>query len=200
MKKNYLIQKIIVVIMVTIIWMIMIGYHLQNNQSIPPIQNGSGLVSSVSGCIVSQNTWTVRGQSMEPVIHSGDELDVLDNYYTCWGKPNRGDIIIFEDSATRWPYVKEIRALPWDHILINADGSMTIEWELLKNISGQLYKFTIHEQNFLSLYLQNWVLQNGAFFVFWENTGNSLDSRKIWWVNISSFISKVTGKNGGALR
>ena len=64
---------------------------------------------------------------MEPLISSGDELSVEDGYYRCGGTISRGDIVIIEDTATRGPYVKVVRALPGDAISIATGGTLTIE-------------------------------------------------------------------------
>lgn len=82
---------------------------------------------SQSGCIVTKKIDIVRGDSMEPMISSGDELDVLYGYYQCGGSVSRGDTIIFEDSATHGPYVKIVRALPGDRVHINTGGTLMIE-------------------------------------------------------------------------
>ncbi len=180
MKSQYLISALAVLIWGIFLYGI-IGHH-----------NGSYI--SPSGCLVTTIQETVRGVSMEPLIHDGDELDVLNNYYTCWGEISRWDVVILENSATHGPYVKVLRALPGDTVRINADGSVNIAWEIMKNSTGQIYIFDKNEQNFLSLYIHNDILQKDAYLVFWDNISSSRDSRKFGWVHVTSFLGKVVSK------
>ncbi len=129
-KKKLLKQKTIYCISIlSIIWSILLYRDLALTSSIEErSQDGAHTSPTVSsGCIVNHTLDTVRGMSMEPMLSSGDELSVLDGYYRCGGVISRGDIVIIEDTATRGPYVKRVRALPGDTIHIATGGTLTIE-------------------------------------------------------------------------
>jgi signal peptidase I len=141
--------------------------------------------------------YIVRWNSMSPIIEDGSTLEWIYDYYACpWNIPKRWDIIILEDSATKWPYVKMIWAVPWDHIGYTASGNLIINDRIFTNSNGVPYFFTQSELNFLNLYVHNDILQNDAYFVFGENTINSRDSRKIWALSKSAFKAKITKING----
>lgn len=142
-------------------------------------------------CLTHSTYYWVTGNSMEPLIQNGIDVNVIENYYTCSGKVSRWDIIVFE--LNKKPMIKIIKALPWDIIKFESQ-QMFINGEVMKNSVDEIYYFSQSEVNLLRAYLQNDTLQSGAFFVFWDNISNSLDSRKIWAVGIESFLAKVDRK------
>lgn len=70
----------------------------------------------------------------------------------------------------------------------------------MKNSQGEIYYFNTNECRFLSLYILQGKrtgdeltgkMQEGAYFIFGDNTTNSIDSRKIGAVGRDGFIGKV---------
>ena len=69
---------------------------------------------------------------MEPMIRDGAELTVDKSHYRCGNAVARGDVVIYESSATKGPVVKRVRALPGDGILLK-DGTLSVNGEILAN-------------------------------------------------------------------
>lgn len=140
--------------------------------------------------------YLVQWNSMSPLIEDGSTVKASIDYYTCnWNSPHRGDIVILEDSAVVWPYIKTIWAIPWDTISITEKGTLFIENKELRNTYWEIYFFTQNELNFMSIYIRDGKLQSDAYLVFWENIHNSRDSRKIWAISKSAFKAKVIEVN-----
>ncbi len=146
--------------------------------------------SEKNDCKTNEVLYTISWQSMEPLLKNSEQVKVLDNYYKCNQKVSRWDIIIYASSTTSWDIIKQIRALPWDIIKFE-NGNMFINGEILKNSIWEKYSFSDKEILLMIAYMQNWVLQDWAFFAFWDNLTNSIDSRKMWWLWINNFKAKV---------
>lgn len=127
---------------------------------------------------------------MQPLIQDQQSVIVEENYY-CNHEVQRWDIIIYESSSSNGPIIKQIKALPWDTINFK-NQNMYINWEKLQNSAWDTYQFKNEEIEYMNMYVQNWILQSWSFFAFWDNTIESIDSRKMWWLWKENFTWKVT--------
>lgn len=139
-------------------------------------------------CNTHKTYYWVTGSSMEPLIQNGEDVSVIENHYTCLKVVSRWDIVVFQ--LNNKPLIKIVKAIPGDIIKFESQ-QMFINAELMKNSHGEIYRFSPQEINLLKAYLQDDILQSWAFFVFWDNVSNSVDSRKVWAVGIESFQAKV---------
>jgi hypothetical protein len=143
-------------------------------------------------CKTKDIEYTINWNSMEPLLKDKSKVNVIDNYYKCWWKVSLWDTIIYNGYILENQIIKKVMALPWDKIIIDdKTGEMKINWNILKNSKKETYKFDKNEVNFLKLYINNWVLQDWAYYIFWDNIYNSIDSRKFWAVSIEWFTWKV---------
>lgn len=158
------------------------------------IENGEPeqkLLSQKKDCIEMKNL-QVEWNSMSPVIENGSRVQALMNYYQCRSElPKHGDIVILEDSALVWPYIKTIAAVPGDRVVFTLSGTLLREGSEIKNKSDEVYTFTQEEISFLSIYILDGKIRRDAYFVFWENMNHSRDSKKIGAVSLDSLKAKV---------
>lgn len=194
MKKNLIITFLIILNIVTLSF----SFYLWNennslSQKIKLLLPENKVVKSETkqNCTTKENYYNVDWVSMEPMIKNGEKIKVIENYYTCNSIVNRWDIIIYESFTTNWPIIKQVKVLPWDIVKFE-NNNMYINWEILINSVWEVYTFSQDEVKYMSMYIQeNSKLQNWAFFAFWDNIKNSIDSRKMWWLWINNFKAKV---------
>ena len=127
---------------------------------------------------------------MEPTVADGAEASSLGNYYRCGGKVARGDVVIYESSATKGPVIKRVRALPGDSVALRG-GTLTVNGEALANSAGVPYRFSSAESLMIGIYAPDGKLQDGAYLIFGDNVSNSTDSRKYGAVRAKDFLGKV---------
>jgi signal peptidase I len=151
---------------------------------------------------------TIRGDATgaEEATHDGDHIFV--ECYAYWfGKPQRGDIIVFwtagipDDQRKKYfirPnefYVKRIAGVPGDVISIQ-DGHLCNNGQLISQPQGLAgLKFPVQlaaSTPYLNNPMTNYKVHNGSYFVVGDNTTNSLDSRYYGAIDGGSIIGKVS--------
>jgi signal peptidase I len=135
---------------------------------------------------------------MEPAIHSGDHLIVnrlayghiafglldwlpLVNVGVRWGKPGRGDIIVFRSPVEDKELVKRVVGLPGETVII-ADGHVAIDGETLSE------PYAVG--NTACADICQWKVPDDAYFVLGDNRVISLDSRGGWFVPLGNVAGK----------
>lgn len=144
-----------------------------------------------TNCKTNETYYDIVWESMQPLIKNLAKVKVIENYYKCKSVVERGDIIIYETSATPGPIIKQVRALPNDIIKFDEIWKLYINWELLKNSVWQEYIFDEKQQSAINMYVREWKLQETSFLAFWDNVSNSDDSRRLWWLGLEYFKAKV---------
>lgn len=108
----------------------------------------------------------VEGNSMEPVVSSGERLLVNKLIYR-FALPQRGDIIVLKTGNNNPEYLKRIVGLPGEEVEIRKgltyiNGEILNEPYLKERMVGEYGPYTVPENN---------------VFVMGDNRNNSLDSR-----------------------
>lgn len=120
---------------------------------------------------VGQRT-RVSGQSMEPMLHDGDNL-IVDKISYHFKAPERFDIIVFpykyEENTY---YIKRIIGLPGETVQI-ADGYVYIDGEQL---TSDIYGAEVMES--AGIAAQPITLGADEYFVLGDNRNHSTDSRE----------------------
>lgn len=126
----------------------------------------------------------VSGKSMQPVIESGDTV-LLDKFTYHFTKPDRMDVIAFEDENSR-VFIKRIIGLPGERVKI-AGGEVYINGEVLKT-DTELPAISLP-----GLAEEEIILGKNEYFVLGDNPDTSEDSRfaEIGNVSIKRIIGKV---------
>lgn len=129
------------------------------------------LVFAVVVAIFFFQSVTMRENSMEPTISSGDKLFVNRLAYKVSG-PDRGDIVVFKTNASEDAalHIKRIIGLPGETIQIK-DGQILIDGETYKE--GKDFP-TISSPGLAESPV---TLSSGEYFVLGDNRNNSEDSR-----------------------
>ncbi|MGN0132652.1 MAG: signal peptidase I [Lachnospiraceae bacterium] len=126
---------------------------------------------------VGQRT-EVIGSSMEPTLSDGDNL-IVDKITYRMREPKRFEIIVFPyQYADDTYYIKRIIGLPGETVLIDEEGRIFINGELLEENYG---KEVIKDAGLAS---QEIVLADDEYFVMGDNRNDSADSRFISVGNI----------------
>ena len=113
----------------------------------------------------------VIGPSMEPTLHSEDNLIVEKVSYR-FHQPERFDVIVFPfQYAERTYYIKRIIGLPGETVQIDEDGNIYIDGEILKENYG---KEVIKNPG---LAAEPILLGQNEYFVLGDNRNDSSDSR-----------------------
>jgi signal peptidase I len=135
---------------------------------------------------LSINTITARirveSVSMQPTLFAGNFVVVNKLSYQ-FGKPSRGDIIVFRypPNPELDPYIKRVIGLPGEHILVE-DGKVLINGVRI----SEPYLETQTQQG------GEWTVPQESLFVMGDNRNNSSDSRAWGVVPIENIIGKAS--------
>ncbi len=124
----------------------------------------------------------VIGPSMNNTLNDKDIIIVLKSHYKVF-KIKRGDIILFKYKDTKY-LIKRVLGLPGEKV---------------EFINGKLYiNGILHNEEYIESKnnnnITNWdygVLPNNEYFVLGDNRDNSLDSRKIGFIEKENIIGKI---------
>lgn len=130
--------------------------------------------------------WT----SMEPILVNGRSANLMLDYYNKCGKEvKKWDIIAYDYWGNSKALIKQVKvtsedrlSFSWLYLLVNG--------EILVNSKWEKYHFDEHDKQILNLYIKNWKIPHDSFFIFWDNVGNSIDSRKFWAISPVDIIWK----------
>lgn len=123
---------------------------------------------------------TIPTGSMEPTLMVSDRLFANRLSYT-FGKPDRGDIVVFNGTDEEKLLVKRVIGLPGDVLAIH-NGKVYINDELLNDyvdvvIAGNFGPYEVPEDH---------------YFMMGDNRNNSKDSR--YWTNTFVPLNHIEGR------
>ncbi len=123
----------------------------------------------------------VESVSMQPTLFAGNFV-VVDKLAFQFGKPGRGDIIVFHfpPDPDQDPYIKRVIGLPGDHILVEG-GEVLING--IRVSEPYLTRQTRQGGE--------WIVPPDSLFVMGDNRNNSSDSRAWGMVPMENVIGKA---------
>jgi len=133
-----------------------------------------------------QRVVLIKGQSMEPTLHDGENVTGLIGYYACH-EPARGDIVLF-----RMPDgfgVKRIAGIPGDTWRVE-ERTLYLNNEVAER-NNRAYAITPKMERFLQQYTYFNPLPAEHYFLLADYTGNALDSRRIGIVAKNDIVGKI---------
>lgn len=126
-------------------------------------------------------SFKVYGSSMWPTIEGGEYILVSKAAYF-FGKPQRGDIIVFRSpNDPNSDLIKRVIALPGDTVEVR-DSKVFI------NDTPLVEPYIIEPTNYMYLPEE---IPDGQYFVLGDNRNNSADSHKRWTVPRQNIIGKA---------
>lgn len=147
-------------------------------------------------CKIEKEEKIVRGNSLEGLVNDGQTIKVLKDYYEC-NSVQRGDIVIYNYSASKEPIIKIIKGLPGDNFELQNNGSgkynILVNNKILKISTGQPYELSEAKHKMLALYEKDYkgIIPNDAYLILGNQVGGSLDSTRFGLVGKEGFIGKV---------
>lgn len=131
----------------------------------------------------------VKGDSMEPNIHDGDNL-ILNKVTYRFSEPERFDIVVFPyEKDPSLNYIKRIIGLPGEEVNLR-DGKIFINGELLEENYGMEEIRIYGNQGFPDATL---IVPEDEYFVMGDNRNDSSDSRykDVGTISKEEFLGKT---------
>ena len=153
------------------------------------IENKKSDKKDIKSDEITLKQFRIKWISMEPLLKNGLVVEVFMNYY----KKNNAkinEIVIHNYAWEKYPVIKKIRATSSDKAEIKWKD-LYINDRLLTNSIWEKYIFSDNEIKMLSLYIKNNKIPDNSYFIFWELTKNSIDSRRFWAVWSVDFLWKL---------
>lgn len=146
-------------------------------------------------CAPKLETRLVRGVSMEPTFHDGDDIEIDWNYFHC-REPKRHDVVVIKMEGRDVELMKEIRVVPGDRFSVKAHQGQKQLWvneQLLRGPSKKPMELDDRAAAMLKLYEESFhgVMPAEAYFVFGVEFSGSFDSRKFGPVEKKQIVGKV---------
>lgn len=133
----------------------------------------------------------IKWGSMEPLIKNGAKVlfnsgyyDTKENIAVAW------DIISYDFKWEKEPIIKKIVANDNDNIEIK-DNTLFVNWIEVKNSIWESYNFSEWEQKMMGMYIKDWKIPKDSLFILWDNTHNSIDSRRFWAISTRDVFWKI---------
>lgn len=148
-------------------------------------------------CSAEKETRTVRGNSLEPLIKNGEEVEILFNFYEC-ELPESGDLVIYSYSGNEAPLIKVIKATPGNQFqLIEKEENkwhIKVDEEVLKNSNDDIYEIGKRGYDMLSLYEDRYKkegIPEKTYLLLSDSISGGVDSTNFGFVHKKDFLGKA---------
>ncbi|MDT8862349.1 signal peptidase I [Alkalihalobacillus sp. MEB130] len=133
-------------------------------------------------------SYEVQGESMSPSVYDGERFIVNKLGYG-FTEPNRFDLIVFHANEDE-DYIKRIIGLPGDVVSYREDvlyiNDVAVQEPFLEQRLAE-HKWGSYTNDFVVPE----VVPEGHVFVLGDNRPNSLDSRRLGFIEIEQIVGKV---------
>ncbi|SFP95364.1 signal peptidase I [Salibacterium halotolerans] len=137
--------------------------------------------------------YMVHGESMMPTIENGERLIINKIGYE-FSKPDRFDLVVFHANEES-DYIKRVIGLPGDRIRYE-DDTLYVNGEAVKEEYLAPYRSEAERGPFTSDFTLEEVtgretVPEGHIFVLGDNRRNSMDSRRIGFVDMDEVVGEA---------
>jgi signal peptidase I len=138
----------------------------------------------------------VKGDSLSPVLESGEKIKIDFNYYSC-NEIKREDVVVLKYAGNYDPLVKIIKGLPGDNFHLKKEKSgwnILVNNEILKNSEGNPYVLSEQRQKMLALYERDYQgkIPSEYFLVLGNKVSGTMDSSYFGPIGKSKILGKVS--------
>lgn len=147
-------------------------------------------------CHPHWNEYEVRGNSMSPLLQSGDLIRVDMNYYEC-RDPQVGEVVVLSHPHREAPLVKMIYALDGDELAFTSlEQHDTYHLKIngaIAKATGRPFVFMAEDIPKIQAYIDAYagVVPTGYALILGLNPAGSLDSTEYGLYHIKSFLGRV---------
>ncbi|WP_414836465.1 S26 family signal peptidase [Candidatus Nanohalococcus occultus] len=154
------------------------------------ITGGSSLLLSITGdSCTTRTVQTVQTDSLSPIIAEGENVTVLENYYTC-NAPERTENIYYQHASRQEPLLLNVTAVPGDHMSFSG-CELEINNQTVRNSAGEAYCLEGKRKGLLELYTG----KLSGYLLLSENSSGGYDSTRFGIVSEKGFESRVKSRN-----
>ena len=141
----------------------------------------TALLTAIIFLLVNAATgrFKIDGSSMEPNLHN-DEYVIVDKVTYLFGKPQRGDVVVFYLEGQPKDYIKRVIGLPGETIEVS-NGTVFVDGQPLDESYVTPSNVTYPQRQ----------LGEDEYFVLGDNRGNSSDSRSFGPIHVSNIVGRA---------
>jgi len=141
----------------------------------------TALLTAIIFLLVNAATgrFKIDGSSMEPNLHN-DEYVIVDKVTYLFGKPQRGDVVVFYLEGQPKDYIKRVIGLPGETIEVS-NGTVLVDGRPLDEPYLTPSNVTYPQRQ----------LGEDEYFVLGDNRGNSSDSRSFGPIHLSNVVGRA---------
>ncbi len=141
----------------------------------------TALLTAIIFLLVNAATgrFKIDGSSMEPNLHN-DEYVIVDKVTYLFGKPQRGDVVVFYLEGQPKDYIKRVIGLPGETIEVS-NGTVYVDGRPLDEPYLTPSSVTYPQRQ----------LGEDEYFVLGDNRGNSSDSRSFGPIRLSNVVGRA---------
>ena len=152
-----------------------------HRRHLPLVASVSAVVAVVVALLVAE-PFTVRSTSMSPTLRSGDQV-LVEKLTPRFGHLARGDLVVFDEPASRSLMVKRVAAVAGDRVGLE-DGRLVVNGRRVSE------PYVDHE-SVDGVYFGPEVVPPGTIFVLGDDRADSVDSRTYGAVSLGWVLGRV---------
>ena len=187
---------LIVVCVGLVIFVFLYFYPLRGNSDVTDYASSitaSSSAASSSLCGIKEEEKAVNGNSLEPLVKSGETIKIIFGFYAC-NPVVRDDIVAYQYAGNSNPIVKIARGVPGDKWSLEKSGDyflIQVNGDIIKNSAGREYKIPATNK-MLPLYAGDYpVIPENSYLILGDGVNGSLDSSSFGFADGNNILGKV---------
>lgn len=145
---------------------------------------------------IKTSEFIVRGDSLDPLIKAGDQVEVIEGYYDSH-PVEKEDIVVYKYAGNDVPIIKAVKAIPKDEWRLESDElgefyRVVVNGKILKNSEEKDYQISESDAKMLELYAKSYaIIPEDAYLVLGNKVEGSLDATKFGLIGKSDIVGRV---------